>query len=121
MAEGLMRKIAGDAYDVFSAGTHPKGLHPMSVEVMKELEIDISHQTSKDVRTFLGQQFDFVITVCGRAKQECPVFPGSTPIHWGLDDPAETAGSPEAQQKAFRTVRDEILQQLRLFVAANNG
>jgi len=75
IAEGILRKIAGDRYEVFSAGTHPKGVHPLSIEVMREIDIDISGQTSKDVSVFQGHQFDYVITVCDRAKQACPVFP----------------------------------------------
>src|ERR1041385_575638 len=86
MAEGLLRKMAGNSFDVFSAGTHPKGLHPYSVEVMKELGIDISGQTSKDVAIYTGQTFDYVITVCDRAKHQCPIFPGAEPIHWGFED-----------------------------------
>ena len=117
MAEGLMRHLAGDTYDVFSAGTAPKGLHPVSIEVMNELDIDISHQTSKDVKEFVGQKFDYVITVCDRAKQHCPVFPGAAPIHWGFDDPAEAP--PAKQAFVFCRVRDEIMQRLRLFLLAN--
>jgi len=119
MAEGLLRHMAGDRYEVFSAGTNARGLHPLSVEAMRDLNIDIAAQTSKDVRTFLDQKFDYVITVCDRAKQSCPVFPGAAPIHWGFDDPAEMAGSPEAQLKTFQRVRDEILNRIRLFVLAN--
>ena len=114
MAEGLMRQMAGNQFDVFSAGTHPKGLHPRSVAVMNEIGIDISRQTSKDVSTFINDKFDYVITVCDRAKQQCPVFPGAQPIHWGFDDPAE---APLDQQlEHFRRIRDEIRQRLRLFV-----
>src|SRR5499427_2053520 len=76
MAEGMVRHLAGKEYDVFSAGTNPKGLHPLSIAVMKEIGIDVSQQKSKDVKVFLGQKFDYVITVCDRAKQHCPVFPG---------------------------------------------
>jgi arsenate reductase (thioredoxin) len=119
MAEGLLRSIAGDRYDVFSAGTQPKGLHPLSIEAMREVHIDISSQTSKDVATFNGQKFDYVITVCDRAKQACPVFPGATPIHWGFDDPAEATRSREAQLKTFERVRDEILSRIRVFVIEN--
>jgi arsenate reductase (thioredoxin) len=119
MAEGLLRHIAGDKYEVFSAGTHARGLHPFSVEAMRDLNVDISGQSSKDVSTFIDQTFDYVITVCDRAKQACPVFPGSVPIHWGFDDPAEAPGSREAQLRAFRRVRDEILNRIRLFVLAN--
>src|SRR5204863_8307608 len=117
MAEGFLRDLAGDRYEVFSAGTHPKGLHPRSVEVMKEIGIDISGHAAKDIHQFQGEQFDYVITVCGRARQECPVFPGAEPIHWGFDDPA--AAPPEKQLRTFRRVRDEVLQRLRLFLLAH--
>jgi thioredoxin type arsenate reductase len=119
MAEGLLRSIGGDKYEVFSAGTHPKGVHPMTIAAMQELGIDIGRQTSKDLDRFLGQDFDYVITVCDRARQACPVFPGATPIHWGFDDPAEATGSAESQLRTFRQVRDEIRTRLRLFVLAD--
>ncbi len=119
MAEGLLRSIAGDRYEVFSAGTLAKGLHPLAVEAMRGVDIDISGQASKEVRTFDGQQFDYVITVCDRAKQTCPVFPGAASIHWGFDDPAEAPGGRAEKLKAFERVRDEILNRIRLFVSAN--
>jgi arsenate reductase (thioredoxin) len=109
--------MAGDQFEVFSAGTHPKRLHAQSVAAMKELGIDISHQTSKDVAIYASEKFDYVITVCDRARQQCPVFPGAEPIHWGFDDPAE---APEGRQlETFRRVRDEIRQRLNLFVLSN--
>jgi arsenate reductase len=117
MAEGLLRRLGGDQFEVFSAGTHPKGLHPRSIEAMEELDIDISHQESKDVSIYANDRFDYVITVCDRAKQHCPVFPGAEPIHWGFDDPVEAP--PERQLETFRRVRDEINQRLRLFLLAN--
>ena len=117
MAEGLLRNLAGNKFGVVSAGTNPKGLHPRSVEVMKEIGIDVSRQASKDLKQFLNQKFDYVITVCDRAKQQCPIFPGAEPIHWGFDDPAEAPLDKELQ--TFRRVRDEILQRLRLFLLAN--
>jgi arsenate reductase (thioredoxin) len=118
MAEGLLRRLAGDEYDIYSAGTSPKGLHQASIAAMKEVDIDISQQRSKALDEFLGQRFDYVITVCDRAKQHCPVFPGATPIHWGFDDPAD---APEQQQaQTFRRVRDEISQRLRLFLASHH-
>jgi arsenate reductase len=117
MAEGLLRNLAGDKFEVVSAGTTPKGLHPRSVEVMKEIGIDVSQQTSKDVMQFLNEKFDYVITVCDRAKQQCPIFPGAEPIHWGFDDPAEAP--QDKQLDTFRRVRNEILQRLRLFLLAN--
>ena len=117
MAEGLLRQLAGDRYDVFSAGTAPKGLHPRTIDAMKEIGIDVSQQRSKDVQTFQGEKFDYVITVCDRAKQNCPIFPGAEPIHWGFDDPAEA--EPAGQERAFRHVREEILQRIRLFLLSN--
>jgi arsenate reductase (thioredoxin) len=118
MAEGLLRHKAGDRFEVFSAGTHPKGMHPRSIDVMKEIGIDISKQTSKDVASYANRKFDYVITVCDRAKQECPVFPGAEPIHWGFDDPADA--SQDKQLAIFRRVRDEIRQRLNLFLLAND-
>ena len=118
MAEGILRSAAGDRFDVFSAGTHPKGLHPQSVAAMKEIGIDISHQTSKDVAVYAGEKFDYVITVCDRAKQQCPIFPGAEPIHWGFEDPAEA--SPDRQTEVFRHVLNEIVQRIRLFVMSND-
>jgi arsenate reductase len=117
MAEGLLRNMAGDRFEVCSAGTHPKGLHPRSIEVMKEIGVDISKHLSKDVSQFSNQKFDYVITVCDRAKQQCPVFPGAEPIHWGFEDPAEAL--PERQLETFRHVRDEIRRRLTLFLLAN--
>ena len=119
MAEGLLRQMAGDRFEVSSAGTYPKGMHPRSVEVMNEIGIDISKQTSKDVLIFVNDKFDYVITVCDRAKQQCPVFPGAEPIHWGFDDPAEAP--PTRQLEVFRHVRDEIRRRLNLFLLANRS
>jgi arsenate reductase (thioredoxin) len=117
IAEGLLRSMAGSRYEVFSAGTHPKGLHPQTIETMKEVGIDVSSHTSKDVQEFFGQQFDYVITVCDRAKQNCPIFPGAAPIHWGFDDPADAPAKEQPQ--VFRRVRDEIRHRLQLFLLAN--
>jgi arsenate reductase len=86
---------------------------------MKEIGIDVTRQSSKDVNQFLEQKFDYVITVCDRAKQQCPIFPGAEPIHWGFDDPAEADAAK--QLEAFRRVRDEINQRLRLFLLANRN
>jgi arsenate reductase len=119
LAEGLLRQMAGDQFEVFSAGTSPKGLHPRSLEVMSEVGIDISHHKSKDLSEFANQEFDYVITVCDRAKQQCPVFPGAESIHWGFDDPAEA--SSERQLETFRRVRDEIRDRLSLFLSVNRS
>ena len=120
MAEGLLRSIAGEKYEVFSAGTHPRDIHPLTLETMREVGIDISGQTSKNVSIFNGERFDDVITVCDRAKLNCPDFPGSAPVHWGFDDPAEASGSREEQLKKFEQVREEIMARLRLFVLADH-
>jgi arsenate reductase (thioredoxin) len=118
MAEGLLRSMANDRFEVFSAGTHPKCVHPRSTEAMREIGIDVTSHTSKDVQQFLNDKFDYVITVCDRAKQACPIFPGAEPIHWGFDDPAEAPS--EHQLELFRRVRNEIQQRLRLFLLANS-
>ena len=118
MAEGLLRHIAGDRFDVFSAGTIASFVRPQAIEVMQEIGIDISSHRSKSVDVFTGQEFDCVITVCDSAKQNCPVFPGKTKrIHWSFDDPAEAIGSDEEVMAVFRRVRDEIRRRLEDFVA----
>ena len=120
MAEGILRHLAGDRFEVFSAGTHPKSIHPKSVQMMNEIGIDISGQSSKDVSKFAGQQFDYVITACDRAKQNCPIFPAAKPIHWGFDDPAEATAEPQ-QTIVFRSVREELFARIRLFLTASQG
>ena len=117
MAEGLLRQMAGDKFDVFSAGTHPKGLHPRSVEAMKEAGIDIAHQQSKDVSVYNNQTFDYVITVCDHAAEACPVFPGRAErILWSFPDPAAAVGGDMEKLAAFRMVRDAIEERLRGWV-----
>jgi arsenate reductase (thioredoxin) len=117
MAEGLLRETAGDRFEVFSAGTHPKGLHPRSVEVMKEIGIDISNHISKGVSVFVDDKFDYVITVCDGAKEQCPVFPNTEAIHWGFDDPADAP--TDRQIEVFRRVRNEIRQRINLFTLSH--
>ncbi len=109
MAEGLLRHLAGDRYDVSSAGTHPVGLNPGAIAAMQELDIDISAQRSKSMEEFIGQTFDYVVTVCDRAKESCPRLPYTGRlVHWSFEDPAAASGSAEEQHHAFRTVRDQI-------------
>jgi arsenate reductase len=115
MAEGLLRNMSGDRFEVQSAGTNPKGMHPQTVIAMKEIGIDVRGQRSKDVREFEGQKFDYVITVCDRAKQNCPIFAGAEPVHWGFEDPADAP--PEEQARMFSIVRDEIQRRLTAFCA----
>jgi arsenate reductase len=113
MAEGLLRHDAGGRFDVFSAGTRPTQVRPEAITVMQELGIDISGHRSKSVDEFAGQDFDYVVTVCDNAKASCPVFPGTTTIHWSVDDPAAVEGSEEERLAAFRHVRDELRDRLR--------
>lgn len=117
MAEGLLRHLAGDRFDVASAGTHPAGLNPGAVEVMKEIGIDISSHRSKRVDELANQPFDHVITVCDRAKETCPIFPSaSSLLHWSFDDPAAAQGTVEERRAVFRRVRDEIAGRIRRFI-----
>ena len=117
MAEGLLRHVAGDRFEVASAGTHPHGLNPGVVAAMQEIGIDIAHQRSKSVDHFAGQHFDHVITVCDRAKESCPIFPGpSSVLHWSFDDPASATGTPEERAATFRRVRNEIAESVRTFI-----
>jgi arsenate reductase len=120
MAEGMLRRIAGDRFDVYSAGTIASFVRPQAIRAMEEIGIDIGSRRSKSVDEFAGQSFDYVITVCDNAKQNCPIFPGKTErIHWSFDDPAEATGSEDDVMSVFRRVRDEIRQRLRDFAAAN--
>jgi len=117
MAEGLLRHLGGSSFEVFSAGTRPSRVRPEAIQVMQEIEIDISGHRSKSVDEFAGQHFDYVITVCDNAKESCPVFPATTKrIHWSLRDPAEALGAEEQRRAEFRRVRDELEIYLRRFV-----
>ena len=110
LAEGILRKAAGDLINVASAGSKPAGyVHPLAIKAMAEIGIDISTHHSKHMNDFLSQPIHTVITVCGNADQACPTFPGqSQRHHWGFDDPAHATGSEDEQMKVFRRVRDEI-------------
>ena len=116
MAEGLLRTLAGDEFNVYSAGLEPDRVHPMAIEVMQEIGIDISEQRSKDVGEYLGRLFvHYLIIVCANAEQRCPsIFPGlAQRLFWPFDDPAAVEGSEQVQREAFRRVRDQIDQRLR--------
>lgn len=115
MAEGLLRHLGGGRVEVTSAGTEPRGVHPYAVQVMAEVGIDLSHHTSKSVEGFVGQDFDWVITVCDRARERCPVFPGARILHWSVPDPSEVRGSEEALA-AFRAVREELRWRIQEFL-----
>ena len=117
MAEGLLREMGGDRFEVASAGVAPSFVRPEAIAVMREVDIDISGHKSKSVDEFTNQEFDYVITVCDNANEQCPVFPGNTRrIHWSFDDPATVKGDEEQRLAVFRRVRDEIRQRLQLFL-----
>jgi arsenate reductase len=115
MAEGLLRREGGDRFEVFSAGVNPSQVRPEAVEAMREIGIDISGHRSKSADEFVGQKFDYIITVCDNARETCPVFPGHAErIHQSFEDPpAPGAADPETTMEAFRRVRDEIRVWLR--------
>lgn len=110
IAEGILRHAAGDLIEVASAGSKPAGyVHPKSIEVLKEIGIDISGHHSKHLNEFLNSPVNTVITVCGNADQACPMFPGQVNrYHWGFIDPAHAQGTEEQILEEFRRVRDQI-------------
>ena len=110
IAEGILRAAAGDLIEVASAGSKPAGyVHPKSIEVMREIGIDISAHHSKHLNEFLNRPVDTVITVCGNADQACPMFPGQVRrFHWGFSDPAHAVGTDDEILGEFRRVRDQI-------------
>ena len=120
LAEGLLRAAAGDILTVASAGSKPAGyVHPMAIQVMREIDLDISRHTSKHMNEFLSGKIETVITVCGNADQACPIFPGQVNRHhWPFDDPAHATGTDEEKLAVFRRVRDEIR---RTFTAYADG
>ena len=118
MAEGCLRQHGGGQFEVFSAGAQPTNLNPMAVEVMKEIGIDISGQHSKDVAQFLGQSFQYVIRVCDKVKEKCPVLPGAIwYLDWSFEDPAAVQGTSAEKARTFRRVRDEIEGHVLDFIA----
>jgi arsenate reductase len=104
MAEALLRRFS-DRYEVHSAGTEPRGINPLTLRVLEDARIDTSGLRSKSVQEYLGQRFDYVVTVCDEARQVCPVFPGvHESLHWGYEDPAEATGTEEERLAIFRKV-----------------
>jgi arsenate reductase len=117
IAEALLERFGGPDFNVASAGTAPKGVNPYAIRVLAEIGIDWSAARSRSVSEVLDQPFDYVITVCDRARQSCPVFPGQyNSLHWGLEDPAEVEGTDEEKVAAFRQTRLELTERLRPFV-----
>ncbi len=110
MAEGLLRHLAGDRFEVMSAGTEATFVRPEAISAMAELGIDISGQESETLDRYLDEPFDYVVTVCDEANEACPVFPGArNRLHWSFRDPSQATGSDEERLGVFREVRDEIL------------
>jgi arsenate reductase len=117
IAEALLKQIGGSAFEVFSAGTHPKGLNPYTARVLAEDEIDLAGFRSKDLSEFIGRDFDYVITVCDSAAEECPVFPGALErIHWSFPDPAAVEGTDIEKLAAFQKTAREMRQMISLFI-----
>ena len=109
MAEGLLRALYGNRYEIFSAGTEPGRVSPYAIRVMAEIRIDIGTHRSKGLQEFLDQTFDYVITVCDHAKESCPYFPGGKKIlHKSFEDPSALNGTEEEIMAGFRRVRNEI-------------
>ena len=109
MAEGLLRRLGGERFEVFSAGTEATHVRPLAIHAMAEIDIDISGQQSKTLDRYLGEPFDAVITVCDAANETCPIFPGAKQRrHWSFEDPSKATGSEDEQLTVYRRVRDEI-------------
>jgi len=113
MAEAFLNKLYGDKYEAYSAGIEPREINPYVVKAMAEIGIDISKQRSKSINEFWDQNFDYVVTVCDNAKENCPFFPGEKIMHKSFEDPAEFGGSEEEIMKKVRQVRDEIKEWIR--------
>ena len=114
IAEGLMRHLAHDKYEVYSAGSHPTKIHPAAITVMNELGIDISFHSSDPISLFKNESMDIVITVCDNANKACPVFPGRVKrIHWSVEDPFKNWDSTTVDLVDFRKTRDELTERIK--------
>lgn len=123
MAEAFLRKYGGNGFEPYSAGLKPKGIHPFTRQVMEEVGIDISNQTSKGIETYLGKMlFQYLVTVCDDADRNCPtVWPGvSTRVHWSFEDPARFEGTADEKLARFREIRDLIEKKIKEWVAEQN-
>ncbi len=119
MAEALWRKLGGDRWECFSAGSNPAGyVHPLAIEAMREIDVDLSDARSKHLDEYVNEPIDLAITVCDHARESCPVMPGvSELLHWPFDDPATATGTEEEQRTVFRQVRDQIAERIREFLS----
>jgi len=120
MAEAFLRRYGGDRFEVHSAGLEPKGMNPLTLQVMNEIGYPMTEHTSKGIKVYLGKVlFQYLITVCDQAEQKCPtIWPGvNQRLHWSFEDPAAVEGSPEQKLAKFREIRDQIDQKVRDWVA----
>jgi arsenate reductase len=122
MAEGFLRAWGGSRFESFSAGTEATEVRPLAIEVMREHNIDISGQESKTLDCYLDQPFDWVVTVCDRAREACPYFPGARNVaHWDFDDPSAASGSVDERRAVFRRVAGEIAGRVRELITSADG
>jgi arsenate reductase (thioredoxin) len=122
MAEGFLRHFAADRFDVCSAGTEPKGLSPTTMAVMREVGIDVSGQRSKSIAGFVGQDFDYVITVCDKARAACPTFDRAAQLlHWNITDPADLERAGTDSIDAFRAAREQLRSKMEEFIRCGSG
>ena len=122
MAEGLLRYLAGDRFEANSAGTEATHVRPLAVRAMGEIGVDVSGQESKALDRYLGEPFEYVVTVCDAANEACPVFPGAkNRLHWSFEDPAQATGTEEERMEVFRKVRDEIRERIERELLTRRG
>jgi arsenate reductase len=122
MAEGLLRRLAGNRFEVHSAGTEATHVRPLAIRAMDEIGVDISSQESKTLDRYLVEPFDFVITVCDDANEACPFFPGvRNRLHWSFEDPSRAEGSEEERLAVFRSVRDRIRDRVQAELLGGGG
>jgi arsenate reductase len=118
MAEGFLRVLGGDRFEVESAGTEETAVNPLAIRAMDEVGVDLHGHRSKTLDRFLDQPWDYVITVCDSANERCPVFPrAATRLHWGFGDPSRATGSDVERLQVFRRIRDEIAARVRAWLA----
>jgi arsenate reductase len=122
MAEGLLRHLAGDRFEAFSAGTEATHVRPLAIRAMDEIGVDISGQESKTLERYLSEPFDYVITVCDDANEACPFFSGGrNRLHWSLPDPSAAEGSEEERLAMFRSVRDQLRDRVQAELVDDRG
>ena len=122
MAEGFLRAVAGDRFEVESAGTEKTRVHPLAIRVMGEVGVDIASHRSKTLDGFVNEPWDYVITVCDGANESCPIFPRTVRrLHWSFADPSRATGTDDERLQVFRRIRDEIAAGVRAWVAEGGG